>query len=179
MKKNLVALVIGHSEKSKGAYNKALDVHEYDLNKQEALKVYDILEKQGIDCILIHRKTYSKLPQDINKHNPNVIISFHHNAFSQKSTGTETLYYHKSKNGKRLAEIMQAKAVKALGYKDRGVKPKDSEDRGGYLLRYTNATCVILEPCFISNDNELKDFIKNQDKYVLEIANGIKEYINT
>ena len=179
MAKRLVCLVVGHTEKSYGASNKELGVTEYGLNDIEAQNVYGMLEAQGIRCVLIYRDTYTKLPNDINKHSPSVIVSFHHNSFDENSTGTETLYYHKSKNGKRLAEIMQKNIVDALGFKDRGIKPKDTEDRGGYLLRYTNAPCVILEPCFMSNTQELKDFMYKKNKYYEAVVEGIKEFIDT
>ena len=35
------------------------------------------------------------------------------------------------------------------------MKPKTSKDRGGYLLKYTNAPCVIAESFFIDNDDDL------------------------
>jgi len=66
-----------------------------------------------------------------------------------------------------------------IGYRDRGIKPKDVEDRGGYLLRYTNAPCVIVEPCFMSNTQELKDFMYKKNKYYEAIVEGIKEFIDT
>jgi len=173
----IICLVIGHSKKSKGAYNKNLDISEYDLNKQEAIRVHEILKEQGIRSIVIHRKELKDLPKKINKHNPRFIISFHHNSFSETSTGSETLYYHSSTKGKHLAEVIQRNIVSVLGYKDRGIRPKCSEDRGGFLLRYTNAPCIILEPCFISNTKELKDFILKQDLYIEAIVAGIKEFI--
>lgn len=174
-----IALVVGHSEDKKGAYNSTLDIHEYDLNNQEAISVSDKLNNQGIECVLIYRTTYKDLPDDINKHNPDAILSFHHNSHSPTATGTETLYYEGSVKGKKLAEMIHKQTVDVLGYKDRGIKSKDDEDRGGYLLEYTKAPCLILEPCFMSNSNELKDFLDKQDIYCDAIVNGIKEYINS
>lgn len=178
MKKPLVALVVGHSKKSKGAYNRNLKLKEYDLNEQEAILVASLLIEQKIDSILIYRDTYRKLPKDINKHKPTIIVSFHHNSFSKTATGTETLYYYKSKKSKKLAQIMQNEIVNALGYKDRGIRPKGIEDKGGYLLKYTKAPCIILEPCFISNDIEALDFLSKKEEYAQAITKGIQKYIN-
>jgi len=175
----MICLVIGHTNKSKGAYNKNLGISEYALNKQEAISVHRLLNEQGIRSVVIHRKELKDLPAQINKHSPNFIISFHHNSFSETATGSETLYYHNSTKGKHLAGIIQKKTVSVLGYKDRGIRPKGSEDRGGFLLKYTNAPCIILEPCFLSNTKELKDFLLKQNSYIRAIAEGIKEFIRT
>jgi len=54
-----------------------------------------------------------------------------------------------------MAEILLSHLVDHLELTNRGIKPKTSEDRGGYLLRYTKAPCVIAEPFFIDNDDDL------------------------
>jgi N-acetylmuramoyl-L-alanine amidase len=65
------------------------------------------------------------------------------------------LYYHRSEKGKKMAEILLSHLVDHLKLAKRGIKQKTSEDRGGYLLRYTKAPCVIAEPFFIDNDDDL------------------------
>lgn len=54
-----------------------------------------------------------------------------------------------------MAAILLNALVSELRLPDRGIKPKTSEDRGGYLLRYTKAPAVISEPFFIDNDQDL------------------------
>jgi N-acetylmuramoyl-L-alanine amidase len=85
------------------------------------------------------------------------------------------LYYHSSDAGRTIAEILQRCLVDFLSLPDRGIKPKTSEDRGGYLLRYTNAPCVIAEPFFIDNDHDLAR--AQEDLYGLAAAytNAIDE----
>ncbi|MDY7034072.1 MAG: N-acetylmuramoyl-L-alanine amidase, partial [Thermodesulfobacteriota bacterium] len=61
-----------------------------------------------------------------------------------------------------------------LGLKNRGLKPKTAEDRGGYLLRNTIAACVIAEPFFIDNNEDLKTAIDKRDLLVKAYANGIE-----
>ena len=67
-----------------------------------------------------------------------------------------------------MAEILLNHLVEHLKLPDRGIKPKTSEDRGGYLLRYTNAPCVIAEPFFIDNDSDLAR--AQEDKDIDELA---------
>ena len=134
------ALVIGHKKTSPGALNPNARI-EGKTTTSEIQRIY--------------RRTYKDLPDDINQYDPHFTISLHCNAFNQEVSGTEVLYYYKSKKGEMMAEILQNAMVGYLKLPNRGVKPKTSEDRGGYLLRYTEAPCVIAEPFFIDNDDDL------------------------
>lgn len=171
-----VALVVGHKPSSRGAYNETSDVYEFDFND----KLVEAVEEEltfgwfdKVESVIIYRDTYTGLPGKIDAENPDFIVSFHCNAFNKKAGGTEVLYYHKSKKGKKMADILQKHFLRRLGLKDRGVIGKTAEDRGGYLLRYTNAPCVIAEPFFIDNDDEYNsaDF----DKLVLAYVDAIEE----
>ena len=147
------ALVIGHKKTSPGALNPNSDIKEFEFNDTLALRVEG--KATTTEVQRIYRRTYKDLPGDINQYNPHFTISLHCNAFNQEVSGTEVLYYYKSKKGKMIAEVLQNALVKQLKLPDRGIKPKTSEDRGGYLLRYTKAPCVIAEPFFIDNDDDL------------------------
>ena len=159
-----IALVIGHSERSQGAVNQSSGLTEWRFNDMLAAAVEVIVDT--LDVFRIYRNSYQDLPLKINLLNPDYIISLHCNAFNQLASGTETLFYHRSETGKTMAEIVNRNVVAALGLPNRGVKPKTSEDRGGYLLRYTNAPCVIAEPFFIDNDSDL---VIAKDKYLMLI----------
>ncbi len=185
MKKTYVDIVIvaGHKKSSTGAYNKELNEREFNNNNKEAFELKSLLRNMGIKSKIIHRddkkNKYKKLPKIINKLKPKFVLSLHHNSYNKKSTGTETLYYYKCKTSKKIAEIVQSMVVKALGYTDRGIKGKSTEERGGFILRYVNAPMVLLEPCFMSNTAELRDFIENkQSLYVRGLANAIKEILD-
>jgi N-acetylmuramoyl-L-alanine amidase len=151
--KKLCALVIGHKKSSPGAVNENSGLHEFDFNEDLAFRIEKKTEKTGIQRV--YRRTYKELPSDINTFEPDFVISLHCNAFNTKTSGTEVLYYYKSQNGKKMAEVLQEPLLKHLGLSDRGIRPRTSEDRGGYLLRYTKAPCIIAEPFFIDNDDDL------------------------
>jgi N-acetylmuramoyl-L-alanine amidase len=168
----MLALVIGHSKKSKGAYNKDSKLYEFDFNEK---LVHDISNILKINHVIIYRRTYKDLPKDINELNPSHVISFHCNAFNTKATGTETLYYHKSSKGEQIANILQNKIVEILGLSDRGIKSRTTEDRGGYLLRYTNAPCVIIEPFFIDNNEDLKTARSKYNQLVQGFVDALEE----
>lgn len=163
-----VALVIGHTLSSGGAKS-STGVSEFEYNEElVGMIANNLSDLSDVDTLIFYRDSYAELPEQINLNDPDLIISFHCNAFNTKATGTETLYYHSSIPGQQVADRLQGAMHSCLGLVNRGIKPKHSEDRGGYLLAETNAPCVIIEPFFI--DNPL-DFEVGKDlKYELSIA---------
>jgi len=156
------ALVIGHKQSSQGARNVELGLTEFNFNTRLVKKImeeHEVRQKniiqKDIDMLKlleVYRTTYKDLPDILNNLSPDFIISFHANAFNTHASGTETLYYHYSGYGEGIAKIIQSNVVSHLGLRDRGIKSKHSEERGGYLLRYSKAPAVITEPFFIDND---------------------------
>jgi N-acetylmuramoyl-L-alanine amidase len=175
-----VALIVGHTSKSPGACNKKHGVCEYPFNDKLSIEIYDSMKINypHIHLVIIRRRSYKTLPQDVNAVNPKFAISMHCNAINGNINFTETLYYHTSDRGKKLAEIVQKEMVQALGFRDRGIKPKTVEDRGGHILRYTNMPVVIAEPFFIDNDSAFEHVIKNKydmlkNAYIQSLVKGL------
>ncbi len=166
------ALVIGHKKASPGAINVASGLTEFAFNEKLAMDIEQVT--RGVEVQRIYRRTYSTLPADINDYRPDFIISLHCNAFNKTASGTEVLYYHRSQKSQALAELLQAELIRALGLKDRGTKPRSSEDRGGHLLKNTAAPCVISEPFFIDNDQDLAIVESNYEALVSAYANTIE-----
>jgi len=171
--KNLCALVIGHKKSSKGAVNVNHNITEFDFNEAVALRIEKRVKKTDIQRI--YRRTYSELPGDVNGLEPDFTVSLHCNAFNGKASGTEVLYYHKSKMGEKIAGILLNNLVGYLKLPNRGIKPRTTEDRGGYLLRYTKAPCVISEPFFIDNDSDLDRARDDIEGLVAAYATAIDE----
>lgn len=170
-------LIIGHKKNRPGGYNEKYNITEYQFNKKLAHDIYSEIQTINTDVMIqiIERNTYKSLPDDINQLSPNFCISLHCNAYNKKVNGTETLYYHNSTSGKKLAQIVQKNIVKALQFKDRGVLPRKTEDRGGYLLRYTDMPCVITEPFFLDNDKSYKTVMDKYQKLVTAFVESIIE----
>lgn len=174
-----VALVVGHKPTSPGAMNTALGITEYGFNNALANDISMELDIHGIHCHIVQRNSYRDLPDEINDEvEPDFIVSLHCNAYKEapgqkEATGTEVLYYHASRHGKSMAEIMQAHLVDALKLRNRGALPRHSEDRGGYLLRYTHAPCIICEPFFIDNNADIKMANEHYDDLVTAYVSAI------
>ena len=152
-----VAVIVGHQENSPGAVNENYQVSEFEFTQRLAHDIkHSFAEFNLVDeIVIVYRETnYKNLPYQINRLNPDLIVSLHCNAYDTHASGCEMLYYHSSEKSKEIARIFQNHLVQRLENKDRGIKPKHSEDRGGYLLRYTLAPCIITEPFFIDNDDE-------------------------
>ena len=175
-----VALVIGHRIGSQGAENVSKGISEFEFNESLAFDIAKKLTSIGIAHEVIYRDTYKDLPDKINSVAPEMILSLHCNEYieqpgQREATGTETLYYHSSEKSKALAETVQEKVCGALGLRDRGILPRHSEDRGGYLLFKTDAPCVICEPFFIDNDSDIQKVADNYEFLVTAFVNSIKE----
>lgn len=168
-----VVIVIGHTEDSPGAYG-SKGVNEYSFNNGLASLIVAKLP-EDMDVVKVYRRTYKELPGLVNSYNPDLVISLHANAFNGSVGGTETLYYHGSFEGKQCASILQDHCVDALQLKDRGIRAKKRIDRGGYLLQKTHAPCIILEPFFIDNEDDLIAATYNKDRLAEEIVKGIEE----
>jgi len=176
-KKPLCALVIGHSQQSPGAVNKDSGLTEFSFN--ESLSIDIMAAVKNVDIIRVYRHQYRHLPEQINRLNPDLIISLHANAFNTQATGTEVLHYRHSTKGIALAQALQTNLVNALKLPDRGIKSRNRGGGGGYLLRYTHAPCVIAEPFFIDNNADLQTARTHIDQLVKAYADTIEQYAKT
>ncbi len=167
------ALVIGHKKDSPGAMNENSNVSEFEFNEELVLLIEEKVKNTNV--YRVYRRTYATLPGDINELDPDFVISLHCNSFDRKVSGTEVLYHHKSRKGKEIAGILLKNLVEYLELPNRGIKPKTTEDRGGYLLRYTTAPCLIAEPFFIDNDDDLARAMEDLDGLAEAYAKAIDE----
>ncbi len=167
------ALVIGHKKESPGARNTNSNISEFEFNEKLILLIEQKVKYTRVQRV--YRRTYATLPEDINTLNPDFVISLHCNAYDGEVSGTEVLYHHKSEKGKKVAGILLQHFVEHLGLPNRGIKPMTTEDRGGYLLRYTQAPCVIAEPFFIDNDSDLARALADLDGLASAYAEAVDE----
>jgi len=173
-----IALVVGHKKEKPGACNKTNNICEWAFNDKLAHDIAVITDDR-CEIEIVYRDRYKDLPEKINALNPNFVICLHCNAFNTKVSGTSVLYYYKSKRGKKMATIFQNEIVKALGLRNRGIKGKSSEEKGGYVLRETKAPCIITEPFFLDNDNDYRKVIDHYPELIRACNESIYEVIDT
>lgn len=179
-----VALIVGHTEASQGASN--IDgTTEFIYNDEQCKLAAVKLIEAGHEPFIVFRSTYSQLPHRVNLLKPDLAISFHCNAFNKRTSGSEVLHYHRSVKGKAFAKILQRETLKAIGLLNRGLKAirtahnGKAGDRGGLLVRYTKMPCVIWEPFFIDNDEDLSKGIDYRNELIDGLVKAVSEYENT
>ena len=173
--KPLCALVIGHRESARGAVSSDKSVTEFDFNSELAKEIKNRVTKARVRVVFRDNTPngLSKLPAKINAIRPSFILSLHCNAFNNAATGTETLYFHTSKRGKKLASIVQKQLLDALALKNRKIRSKKDGDRGASVLKFTDAPCVICEPFFIDNDGDLDIALRRRKTLAAAYARAI------
>ena len=186
--KKIIVIDVGHSSTQRGAYNKRDSVFEWEYNTVLADVIKEIFDNKGLINKIGLKKLSDKyiikvvgrkeegltsLVKTINKMAPDIVVSLHCNAFDTKASGTETLYYFDNKESKKLAEAVQNEMCRILGLRDRGLKKKTEEEKGGYFLKNINCPNIIIEPFFIDN-NEDYDIALDKSMYLAEaIVKGI------
>ena len=173
-----IALVIGHNNRSEGAYSETLGMTEYDYYKEVAAKVKEELK----DVVDIYErqpnKSYTRemtpVIEKINSNKYDYILELHFNAATNKETqGCECLVHFKSTQGINIANNFLNKITnKFRNLRNRGlIKIENSSQRGGYGICKTKYPYILVEPFFGSNEfanqfttdimaNLLVDFIR-------------------
>jgi N-acetylmuramoyl-L-alanine amidase len=173
----LCALVVGHRKSAKGAVSADGNVAEFDFNSELAAEIKKRVTKARVKIVFRANTTdgLRKLPAKVNAVGPHLILSLHCNAFNKIAKGTETLFFHTSANGKKLAKIVQTQLLNALELRNRGIREKKEADRGAHLLKFTKAPCVICEPFFIDNDEDLAVAMRRKKRLAAAYARAIDE----
>lgn len=158
--------------------------YEWDFNNKVVLAAIKYLKQyQGVEIMRLDDpsgKTDVPLSTRTNKANTwgaDIYVSCHHNANTGvwgDWTGTETFYYVGSAKGKKLAQLIHAKVLKAYGLRDRGIK------RGNhlYVIKNTKMPAVLVEGGFMDSRVDIN---KLRDDGVLDaagkaIAEGVAKY---
>ena len=167
------AIVVGHSLKKQGAINDC-GVTEFQYNK----KVAQFVCFNNPDADIIYRRHgYTNMINEINAVKYDLIVSLHCNAFDKKASGFEILSSG-SDESMKAARIFEKNIYYDLFDEItlRGVKKISEKQRGGPILHWTKAPCILLEPFFIDNDFDLAIGIREQENYARRIIGAIEIY---
>lgn len=162
----VVVVDSGHGGRDSGKVSDS-GVLEKDVNLQIALLLKEELSKQGIQVVMTRESDVGLYEEtDSNKKSSDmkarleliesagcdIAVSIHQNSYSDpKVKGAQCFYYTDSKEGKRLAEIIQSRLVSEVDPTNhRLAKGNDSY----YLLKKSSVPMVIVECGFLSNPQE-------------------------
>lgn len=177
-----VALVLGHKWGSPGALaaSGGSATNEYRFNYSLLMRVLEngsaSPEFSELELVPVFRRTLRTLPTDIDAIGADCFVSMHANAANGRASGAEALFYHRSSAGRFLAAALADEFAQALDIRNRGPKPVDSEDRGGYVLGTTRTVGAIAEPFFIDNVSDLARALQRFDLLALAYLRAINGY---
>lgn len=181
---NKVALIIGHNDRSRGAYSPIL-LSEFKYWKRIAEKIkgeipeiIDVYERKPNKAYV---PEMNEVLKELNKNDYNFCLELHFNSsLNRNANGCECLVYWKNEKAKKLATNFMARLQNVFGSKIRGnhgiIEIQDSNVRGGYGICKSKDTYILVEPFFGSNPDESLKFSVEKDVVNLFI-NFIKENI--
>lgn len=187
-----VALIPGHSSRSSGATVCAGALAGWSEFKLAAFYLPSIasrLSLHGLSTVITTRDiaggstpTYSALAA--NATDADIALELHFNSASNAAaTGSEVLYWGKSAQGYRFAELLSANLAAVLNVKNRGALGVPTPDnRGTEAFRKSRMPFFMLEPCFAGSNPQdaaaYADSLTHRDKldtFAHAIATTIKE----
>lgn len=181
---NKVALIIGHNDRSRGAYSPIL-FSEFKYWKRIAEKIkaeipamVDVYERKPNKY---YTQEMNEVLNELNKNDYKFCLELHFNSsLNRNANGCECLVYHKNEKAKELATNFMARLQNVFGSKIRGnhgiIEIQDSNVRGGYGICKSKDTYILIEPFFGSNPDESLKFSVEKDVVDL-LVNFIKENI--
>ena len=183
---NKVALIIGHNDRSRGAYSPIL-ASEFRYWKRIAEKIKTQIP--GLVDIYERKPNKSYIPEmnevlkELNKNDYNFCLELHFNSsLNRNANGCECLVYHKNEKAKKLATNFMARLQNVFCSKIRSnngiIEVNDSNKRGAYGICKSKDTYILVEPFFGSNQDESLKFSIESDVvnlFVGFIKENIKE----
>ena len=152
---------------------------EKEINLSLVYQLKEYLEAADVTVILT-RESDEGLYQstDTNKKRADLTVSIHQNSFHDESVnGAQVFYYTGSKEGERLAAILEAALTSGVGEEHTRKSKANGEY---YLLLHTSCPIVIVECGFLSNWEESARLQDKgyQEKLAWAIHLGILQYLN-
>jgi len=150
---------------------------EKDVNLSVALKVYELLQKDSRFAPRLTRTddTFVELENRAamaNDWQADAFLSIHGNSYSDKSvSGTEAYYRHDS--GLPLAQAVHGELLKAMGFKDRGVRVNELK-----VLSSSEMSAALIEIGYLTNPEEEAAILdeEGQERAAQAIVDGLKQY---
>lgn len=185
----VVAIDAGHGGNDPG--KTVGEILEKDINLEIALLIRDLLIQKDIEVLLTReddRGLYDENASNkkvsdmkkrcelINSQGVDVLVSIHQNSYSSPGVkGAQVFYYESSKEGKKLANLIQ-NSIKNMV--DTENKRKEKADNSYYLLINANMPAVIVECGFLTNNAEREKLLSKsyQEKLAKAIVAGIEQF---
>lgn len=176
---NTIYLLAGHSLSEPGAINK-YGTREAELTIELRDMVGTALKKHGIAPRTDHdRDTLSAVTARLlqQSREGDIICDLHFNAFNKRATGTEAIVPQQPTSRElQLAAELCSTLSAIMKIPDRGVKKENDSARGRLAIMRPNGINILLEVCFMDNENDIAAYKSNKQHVAASIANLLKEY---
>ena len=166
----------GHGGQDPGAIG-VNGIKEKDINLAIALKVADLLQRDGARVVLTRDGDYfvtlSGRVQIANSAGCDIFISIHANSGPSSASGFEVYHYYGSYRGNLLATYVDQEIAKLIPLKNRGVK-----EAGFYVIKYTHMPAILIETGFVTNSYDAS-ILTNENyqwKYAYAVLHGVQRY---
>ncbi|HBS50115.1 MAG TPA: hypothetical protein DEA05_08520 [Rhodobacteraceae bacterium] len=179
-----LAIVVGHNSASQGAVRQDTGESEFVWNGRLARRIERLATNYSIQVRTFFRtpgggysREIERVYSEVDAWAADASVELHFNASgSPDATGTETLSSGTALS-LRLAESVQREMVVALGLRDRGIKTRAAEERGGGALHSGRSPAILIEPFFGSSpvDNRATDEESEQERLADAILRGAAE----
>lgn len=158
-----LAIVVGHNDQSRGAVRRDTGEPEFAWNSRLASRMEVEAIRRGIEARVFFRTPHggysaeiARVYDQVDAWGADASIELHFNSVEDpRATGSE-VFSSGTVGSLRLAASVQAAIVGTLGLPDRGVKTRQSDDRGGASLHSGRAPAILIEPYFASNERDLE-----------------------
>lgn len=180
----------GHGGIDPGSIGYKTKVKESDLNLKLSKMLAQKLEDAGINVVMTRTdenalaegsgKSFKKKDMELRKEiikrvRPNMVISLHHNSYTNHSLRGAQVFYDKTSDiSKQIADCIQNEFIDGLEKSSKSTSPGDY-----YMLKCTYAPSVIVECGFLSNAEEEKLLLNSsyQEKIVDCVYRGIINFL--
>lgn len=183
--KKAITLHAGHNKKGKIACGASDYIDESAQARIMRKKIQAELKKLGItayNTTVNDGKNQSdiltRIVKKCNAKDRKYDISLHFNACFHspadgKSKGIEALVYKTGGDAEKIAKAVCNKVSNATGLTNRGVKIRTDL----YFLKRTNKPAVLIEICFVDDQDDVKIYKANKDLIAKKIAKAIAQYV--
>ena len=167
-----ILLIPGHGAGDPGAV--ALGLQEQNLTRELVQLINKkLLPYAVVDVFDTSANMYKRLKSGypFNFKAYDYVLEVHFNAFDTKANGVEILV-HTSEEGTSVEQTI-VDNIAALGFKNRGVKPRNDLLVMNTCKKSQGVSYALLETCFIDSLNDINKYLPNKETVALAIVDGI------
>jgi len=167
-----------------GAVSRTYGVTEADIVAEIGELLKEKLEDRGAEVMLEQSDNLcgedgyeweNSVCYHSNENDTDIFISLHCNALDGSGTAHGTEVFYGSSKGATLAQLVQDNLCDNLHLADRGIR--NGLDKGLWVIKYTEAIAILVEPAFIDNDREARILINEKKLIADSICDAVFEYL--